>query len=73
MSELPTLLLLASLAGAAIPVGGLLAYRERLMKGQFRMELLYFIVAFGGGVVLAAVALVLVPLGLEALGLLEAV
>ena len=73
MSELPTLILLASLAGAAIPVGGLFAYRERLRTGHFRIELLYFMVAFGGGVVLSAVALVLVPLGLEALTLLEAI
>ncbi len=73
MSELPTFLLLASLAGAAIPVGGLFAYRERLRMGHFRLEILYFLVAFGGGVVLSAVALVLVPLGLEALSLPEAI
>lgn len=73
MSDLPVLLLLSLLAGAAIPVGGLFAYREHLRVGDFRVDLLAFLVAFGGGVVLSAVAFVLVPLGLEATGLLEAV
>ncbi|MFQ5986663.1 MAG: ZIP family metal transporter [Thermoplasmata archaeon] len=73
MSELTTLLILSSLAGAAIPVGGLFAYREHLKVGPFRMGILHFLVAFGGGVVLSAVALVLVPLGLEAVTLPEAV
>jgi len=73
MSELPTLLILASLAGAAIPVGGLFAYWERLRSGHFRTDLLHFLVAFGGGVVLSAVALVLVPVGLAAVSFPEAV
>ncbi len=73
MSELPTLLLLASLAGVAIPVGGLFAYRERLKTGHFRKDLLHFLVAFGGGVVLSAVTLVLVPVGLAAVSFPEAV
>lgn len=73
MSELGVLLLLSSLAGAAVPVGGLLAYRERRVRGHFRMDIMSTAVAFGGGVTLSAVALVLVPQGLGTIGLGEAV
>ncbi len=63
--KLTIVLLLTLLAGSAIPLGGLLAAREHLRRGHFREDLLHGIVAFGGGVLLSAVALVLVPEGLE--------
>lgn len=64
MNSLALVLLYTSLAGLAIPVGGLLASREHLRRGHFRQDLLHGVVAFGGGVLLSAVALVLIPEGL---------
>lgn len=62
--EIDTVLLYTALAGLAIPFGGFLARIERLRTGHFRMDLLTGIVAFGGGLVVAAATLVLIPEGL---------
>lgn len=64
MSALALVLLYTTLAGLMIPLGGALANREHLHRGHIREDLLHGIVAFGGGVLLATVALVLVPEGL---------
>lgn len=56
-------LLLAGLAGAMIPLGGWLAARERLLPGWLEEEARHSVIAFGGGALVAAVALVLVPEG----------
>ncbi|MCJ2520676.1 MAG: divalent cation transporter [Candidatus Thermoplasmatota archaeon] len=65
MNTLALVLLYTFLAGLAIPLGGLLARREHLRRGHFRQDLLHGIVAFGGGILFSAIALVLVPEGLE--------
>ncbi len=65
MNELALVLLYTLLAGIAIPVGGFLASWEHLRRGHFREDLLHGIVAFGGGVLFSAVALVLVPEGIQ--------
>lgn len=57
-----------ALAGACIPLGGLLASIERVRPQWLEQELRHSIIAFGGGVLLAAVALVLVPEGVGYLG-----
>jgi len=64
----PTLkaLALTGLAGAAIPIGGALAAVEHIQPRWLEQELRHGIIAFGGGVLLAAVALVLVPEGVAA-------
>ena len=49
-------------------VGGLLGRFEHLRHGRFRTGLLHGMVAFGGGTMLAAVALVLLPQGLAGMG-----
>ncbi|MDY6858582.1 MAG: divalent cation transporter [Pseudomonadota bacterium] len=56
-------LLLSSIAGAAIPVGGIIAAFENFRPGWMEREFRHSVVAFGGGVLLSAVALVLVPEG----------
>lgn len=56
-------LLFSTLAGAAIPLGGALARIDRLVPGWLREELRHTVIAFGGGVLVSAVALVLVPEG----------
>lgn len=65
MAELTTVLLLTLGAGLAIPAGGLLAHLEHLREGHIRADMLLGIMAFGGGALMSAVVLVLVPDGLE--------
>lgn len=50
-----------------MPSGGLLAIFCNAWEREFRDELIHFSVALGGGALLSAVALVLVPHGIEAL------
>lgn len=59
------MLLLTGAAGLAIPVGALLSVCEDLTEGHLREDLLHGTIAFGGGALLAAVALVLVPEGIR--------
>lgn len=56
-------LLFATLAGLMIPLGGLLATVERIRPRWLEDEFRHSVIAFGGGALLAAVALVLVPEG----------
>jgi len=67
MSPLLTAILLAGLAGLSMPLGGLLARWEHISDARLRDGVLHAITAFGGGALLSAVALVLVPHGAEAL------
>jgi zinc transporter, ZIP family len=50
-------------ASICIPLGGFLASIERVRSDWLDHELRHFVIAFGGGVLLAAVAFVLVPEG----------
>jgi ZIP family zinc transporter len=63
MTPLLQILLLGLLAGAAIPVGGWLARIESFGPRWLENEFRHFVIAFGGGALLSAVALVLVPEG----------
>ena len=56
-------LLLAFLAGAAIPLGGLGASLLHIKRNWLDQEFRLSVIAFGGGALIAAVALVLVPEG----------
>ena len=60
-------LILSYLAGAAIPAGGALAAIEHIRPLWLEDELRHTVIAFGGGALLAAVALVLVPEGMKGL------
>jgi ZIP family zinc transporter len=70
MDTLVTAMLLATIAGATIPVGALLARHEHIRIRWLETEFRHIVVAFGGGVLMAAVSLVLVPDGIEHLSLL---
>jgi len=61
MAEWQTIVLLTLLAGMAMPAGALLAGVERLLPGWLDTEVRHWVMAFGGGALLSAVALVLVP------------
>lgn len=62
-------LLYAGLAGAAIPIGALIAFLDEHRRGDQHAAFHQGVIAFGGGVLLGAVALVLVPEGTHGLGL----
>jgi zinc transporter, ZIP family len=55
----------AVLAGAMIPLGASLASIEQLRPKWLEEELRHGVMAFGGGVLIAAVAFLLVPVGTE--------
>ncbi len=57
------MLLYTTCAGACILAGGLLARVERIRPRWLENELRHSVMAFGGGILLAAVSLVLVPEG----------
>jgi len=73
MTEFWIMILLATLAGAAMPIGGLIASVERIRPKWLEQEFRHSVIAFGGGILLSAVALVLVPDGMERLSILPVV
>ena len=64
MDEVTKIILYTLCAGACIPIGGLFAYIEKIRPRWLENELRHSVIAFGGGILLAAVALVLVPEGI---------
>jgi len=65
MFTLTLTLALALLAGLSIPVGALIASNLSLKNILLQHEVDSFISSFGGGALLAAIALVLIPCGIE--------
>lgn len=63
MDEITKIILYTLCAGACIPIGGLLAYVEKIRPRWLENEFRHSVIAFGGGILLAAIALVLVPEG----------
>jgi ZIP family zinc transporter len=61
-------ILLSTLAGITIPVGAFLARFDRLLPGWAKDEFRHSIIAFGGGALFSAIALVLVPEGISRVG-----
>ncbi len=65
MSQLAIVILLTALAGAAIPLGAVLGAIDRIYPRWLDDDLRHSVIAFGGGVLLSAVSLVLVPDGIK--------
>ena len=63
MDEIIRIILYTFIASACIPLCALLASKENIRPKWLENELRHSIIAFGGGILLAAVALVLVPEG----------
>ncbi|MFQ3237549.1 MAG: ZIP family zinc transporter [Paraglaciecola sp.] len=73
MDSLALVIISTLIAGLAIPVGGMIARFEHFQSAWFEQEFRHGIMAFGGGALLSAVALVLVPQGISNLSVLPAV
>jgi ZIP family zinc transporter len=69
MNELLLALAYGTGAGLMIPLGGYLARIERLQTRWLEQEFRHGMMAFGGGILIAAVAFVLVPEGLPLVSL----
>lgn len=63
--DLPSLLAIALFAGLAMPAGALLSFVKGFQKRWMQEELRHGILALGAGALISAVALVLVPEGIE--------
>jgi ZIP family zinc transporter len=63
MDEVTKIIIYTLCAGACIPLGGLLAHVEKIRPAWLENEFRHSVIAFGGGILIAAVALVLVPEG----------
>jgi len=63
MNEITQLILLTLGAGLAMPIGAVIASAERIHSNWLETEFRHTVIAFGGGALLSAVALVLVPDG----------
>ncbi len=61
LSPFIQILVVTSLAGAAIPLGGAVAMVERISPRWLEQEFRHSVTAFGGVILILAVALVLVP------------
>ena len=75
MTEPQLISLFSLLSGSTIFLGGLLShyFGKHVKSGLVKEEIVHCSIAFGGGILLAAVALVLIPEGTEALSLLPMV
>lgn len=67
MSEVAAILFLTIAAGACIPLGGFVASFERIRAKWLEQELRHFLIALGGGILVGAVAVVLVPEGVASM------
>ena len=67
MSEILTIIMLTGAAGICIPLGGVIASIEHIRPNWLEQEFRHFIIAFGGGILLGAVTIVLVPEGVSSM------
>ena len=70
MSQVVTIILFSWIAGITAFLGAGLAAIERFPESLLKKEIIRGIVAFGGGILIAAVAFALVPHGIETLSAL---
>jgi len=67
MSDILTIIILTGVAGSCIPVGGIIASFENIRPYWIETEFRHFSIAFGGGILLGAVSVVLVPEGISSM------
>ncbi|MBB1270835.1 ZIP family metal transporter [Shewanella sp. SR44-3] len=67
MTIILEIILLTTMAGICIPLGGLMASFEHIRPRWLEYEFRHFLIALGGGLLIGAVSLVLVPEGIAEL------
>ena len=67
MSEVLTIIILTAAAGRCILIGGVFASFEHIRPNWLEREFRHFLIAFGGGILLGAVTIVLVPEGISSM------
>lgn len=65
MADIIRIVFFTGAAGACILIGGLLASFERIQSNWLEQELRHFLIAFGGGIMLGAIAVVFLPEGVS--------
>ncbi|MDT0294687.1 hypothetical protein ACFQ3R_04010 [Mesonia ostreae] len=72
MNDILKIILFSGISGITIFLGGILAkiYLAKFKNYRYKVEINHFITAFGGGIIVSALALVLIPKGLENLSVL---
>jgi ZIP family zinc transporter len=72
MSELQLIIVYSLLAGSTVFIGGLLShyFGDHVKSGLIKAEVIHSSTAFGGGILMSAVGLVLVPEGMKVLSLI---
>ncbi len=64
MPDILSIILLTTAAGGCIPLGGIIASIEKIQPQWLEKEFRHSLIAFGGGILLGAVAVVLIPEGI---------
>jgi ZIP family zinc transporter len=67
MNEFASILVLTIAAGSCIALGGYLASFKHIRARWLEQELRHFLIALGGGILIGAVAMVLVPEGIASM------
>lgn len=67
MQDFLVIIILTAAAGGCIPLGGFIARREHIQPDWLRSELRHALIAFGGGILLGATSVALIPEGRKAL------
>jgi ZIP family zinc transporter len=67
-----TLILFAGIAGVTVFIGGVLAnfFNHHIKESAIKYEIIHTLMSFGSGIILSALALVLIPKGMEELNLI---
>ena len=68
---LTSLILYSGFSGITVFLGGLLAnfFNHHIKESPVKYEITHFFMSFGSGIILSAIALVLIPTGMERLSL----
>ncbi len=66
-TEILTILILTVCAGSCIPVGGFIASFEHIRPDWLEKEFRHFVIALGGGILVGAITMVLVPEGVASM------
>jgi ZIP family zinc transporter len=67
MSQLAAIIIASWLAGSAAFIGGIIARLEHSAETETKREVMHGVIAFGGGILVAAVAFALAPEGIAVL------